>query len=432
LTRGEASRGAAGVVQKCEDGARSRREDRVVAAIPHPPPAPAHEDPRDFSIILGGPLYQLLRRAHCTDDALHLVRRRILAIVGLAWLPLLLLALVSGDALGDAEGVPFLKDIEVHVRFLVALPLLIAAELIVHSRLHPVANEFLVRDLVPPEQVERFRTCIDDAMRLRNSVWAEIAMLAFVYVVGVPVIWRALTALGVSTWYAHASAQGTSLTLPGTWYAYVALPMFQFLLLRWLFRIVVWIVFLWRVSRIPLRVTPIHGDRMGGLGFLTGTIYAFVPLAMAVGALLAGTIADRIFFTGAKLTDSASYIAIAAGIFAFIVIAPLVVFAPRVQAAKRKGAREYGRLSQRYATEFEHRWLPDGMPAADSPLGSGDIQSLADLANAYEVLKATRPVPITRDAVMTLVVAILLPISPLLLTMIPAEELAKQLLKLVI
>ena len=403
-----------------------------MAAIPRPASDAAHEDPRNFSIILGGPLYQLLRRARCTDDALHLIRRRILVIVGFAWLPLLVLAVLAGDAWGDSVPVPFLRDIEAHVRFLVAMPLLIVAELVVHWRLRPVAHEFLVRGLVRPADVERFHGCVDAAMRLRNSILAEIAMIVFVYAVGVPVIWRALTALNVSSWYAHVSPQGTAVTSAGIWYAYVALPLFQFLLLRWVFRIVVWMRFLWQVSRIPLDITAMHADRMGGIGFLSNTVYAFVPLAMAIGALLAGTIADRIFFTGAKLTDSAVYLVVVIAILAVIVIAPLLVFAVQVQAAKRNGLREYGRLAQCYAREFEGRWLPHGLPAAESPLGTGDIQSLADLANSYEVLKATRPVPVTRDAAMALVLAVLIPVSPLLLTMIPAEELARQLLKLVI
>src|SRR5512132_1902906 len=118
---------------------------------------PLDDDPKDFSIILGGPLYQLMRRAHITGDALELVRRRIVVIALFAWLPLLLLAAAGGDAIGGSAAVPFLSDIQVHVRFLVAMPLLILAELVVHKRLRPVANEFLNRGLVPLEATERFR-----------------------------------------------------------------------------------------------------------------------------------------------------------------------------------------------------------------------------------------------------------------------------------
>ena len=34
-------------------------------------------------------------------------------------------------------AVPFLKDVDTHLRFLVAVPLLVAAELVVHMRMSP-------------------------------------------------------------------------------------------------------------------------------------------------------------------------------------------------------------------------------------------------------------------------------------------------------
>jgi hypothetical protein len=42
------------------------------------------QDPYDFSLVLGGPLFQLLRRAHLSGDALELLGRRILVISLLA------------------------------------------------------------------------------------------------------------------------------------------------------------------------------------------------------------------------------------------------------------------------------------------------------------------------------------------------------------
>src|SRR5437899_11046853 len=91
--------------------------------------------PQDFSLILGGPLFQLLRRAHLSDDALELVRQRTVAIVGIVWLPLLVLSFVEGHAWGSKESVPFLRDVEANVRFFIAMPLLIVADLIVHRRM---------------------------------------------------------------------------------------------------------------------------------------------------------------------------------------------------------------------------------------------------------------------------------------------------------
>ncbi len=89
---------------------------------------------QDFSIVLGGPLFQLLRRAHLTGDALELLVRRVVAIPLFAWLPLLVLSALEGQALGGSVAIPFLLDVEVHVRFLLVMPLLIIAELVVHRR----------------------------------------------------------------------------------------------------------------------------------------------------------------------------------------------------------------------------------------------------------------------------------------------------------
>ena len=77
----------------------------------------------DFSLVLGGPLYQFFRQARLSGSALELVRRRIVVIVLFAWLPLLVLSIVEGTAWGTAVKVPFLFDIDAQVRFLMALPL---------------------------------------------------------------------------------------------------------------------------------------------------------------------------------------------------------------------------------------------------------------------------------------------------------------------
>jgi len=65
-------------------------------------------------------------------------------------------------------------------------------------------------------------------------------------------------------------------------------------------------------------------------------------------------------------------------------------------------------------------------------VGSADIQSLADMANSFEVVRGMRVVPITRDTLVQLVVTTLLPVAPLLLTMISFEELLSRLVKVVV
>jgi hypothetical protein len=383
------------------------------------------EEP-DFSLVLGGPLFQLLRRAHLSDDAMLMTRRRIIVISLFAWLPLLLLSTLEGRALGGSV-VPFLLDIEVHVRYLVALPLLIAAELVVHRRMRSLVKVFLERCLIPANAMARFEAAIGSAFRLRNSVLAEILLIVFVYAVGVLIIWRHYVALDTATWYATPSADGSKLSFAGMWYAYVSQPIFQFLLCRWYFRLFIWTRLLWQVSRIELSLIPTHPARLGGLGFLSRTVYAFALLAVAHGALLAGWLANRIFYLGAGLLEFKVEIVVMVVLLLGVVLGPLLVFAPQLAQAKRTGLREYGTLAERYVREFDTKWLRGGAPADEAFVGSGDIQSLADLANSHEIVRTMYLAPVTKEMVIQVTVATLVPILPLALTMMPLEELLKRL-----
>jgi hypothetical protein len=64
-------------------------------------------------------------------------------------------------------------------------------------------------------------------------------------------------------------------------------------------------------------------------------------------------------------------------------------------------------------------------------IGSADLQSLADLGNSFKVVRTMRAALMTRDAIVQVAVAVavatLLPLAPLLLTIMPLEELLKKL-----
>ena len=389
-----------------------------------------HELP-DFSLVLGGPLFQFLVRSHLATSAFELVTRRIVFISLFAWLPLVFLSLVDGRAWGGV-GMPFLFDIEMQVRFLVALPLLIGAELLVHQRLRLVVGQFIEREIITKGILPAFREVLDSAMRLRNSVFIELALLILIFVGG-HYFWSALSGIekigtGTGTWYAEAADSGAHLTPAGFWYVFVSRPLFQFIVVRWYFRLFIWARFLWQSSRLKLDLVPTHPDRAAGLGFLSGSIAAFTPLIVAHGALLAGLLANPIFFAGAKLTDFKMEIIGGVGFLLVILLGPLLAYSPILMRAKRIGLRDYGMLASRYVREFDVKWVRGGA-ADDEPLiGSGDIQSLADLGNSFQVIRDIQPLPFGRDTVIRIIVMALIPISPLVLTMIPLEELIKKLL----
>jgi hypothetical protein len=392
-------------------------------------PLAGEGEPADFSFVLGGPLFQLLRRTRLSDDALTLVHRRILVAVLITWLPLLLLSAWEGRAWwGDVE-VPFLLNAEVHTRLLLALPLLIVAELAVHLRMRRLLAQFVARNLFADQDWPRVHAAVDSAMRLRNSVVAELLLIAIIIGVGIPL--RSYITVDASTWATGTAAAGSSgwvnLSLAGWWQAVVSVPIYQFILVRWYFRIFIWTRFLWQLSRIDLRLVPTHPDRVGGLGFLGNIVYAFAPVLLAHGVLLSGLIADRIFFDGAKLPQFTVEIICAVGILVFVVLGPLLVFAGQLARAKRTGLGEYGVLAQRYTREFDRKWLRGDRDPAEPLIGSADIQSLADLGNSFEVIKTMRLTPFSKETVLQLAVVTVSPVAPLLLTMISFEELLKRL-----
>lgn len=263
-----------------------------------------------------------------------------------------------------------------------------------------------------------------------SSVWT--GNWVGVYGVGILIVWRQYTAMQTtSSWYATPGVVGLSLSLAGFWYGYVSVPIFQFLLIRWYFRLFIWTRFLWHVSRIESSLVPTHPERVGGLGFLANTVYAFMTLLVAHGAMLAAQFANRIFFAGAALTEFKVETGAMVLFLLCLVFAPLLIFAPQLAQAKRVGLSEYGLLAQRYVREFDTKWLRGGAAAGDEFVGSGDIQSLADLANSFDVVRTMRIAPITKDAIVRLAAAVFVPIVRLALTLMSLEDLLKRLFGLV-
>ncbi|MDD1633308.1 MAG: hypothetical protein LUP91_14025, partial [Methylococcaceae bacterium] len=312
--------------------------------------SPDSKQADDFSLLLGGPLFQLLIRARLSTDTLGLVKRRLIFFSLFTWLPLLVLSVLTGETLGGAIKVPFFYDVDAHVRFLVALPLLLVAELVVHQRFKPILRKFIVREIVPPQARPEYQAIIGSAMRLRDSVLIEV-LLIVVVLTATHYLWVSQFVLESATWYA-ANVDGHHHYSPaGYWYAFVSIPVFHFLLLRWYFRIFIWARLLWQVSRLDLDLVPTHPDHVAGLSFLGGSAVAFWPFLVSQGAIIAGQIANHIFYGGKSLLDFKLEIVAAVVFLLLVVLGPLCVFAPRLAQAKRQGLNEYGDLANRYVRE---------------------------------------------------------------------------------
>src|SRR4030095_13231978 len=108
--------------------------------------AATNREPHDFSLVVGGPLYSTYLQTHLADTQLGRVPRRLLAFFLITWAPLCVLSAI--DPRAAHATVSFFGDIDAHARLLIALPLLIIAEPIVHDRLTLVVRQFFDRGLI--------------------------------------------------------------------------------------------------------------------------------------------------------------------------------------------------------------------------------------------------------------------------------------------
>lgn len=385
--------------------------------------------PEGFALFEDGPFLQLVRRLPVLKPLVESPARRALAAVAITWLPLLVLSIHSGLAL-HGSPLPFLKDIQTQIRMLVTLPLYIVAGHEVHRIITPAMTLFVKRGVVRDDEREKFTRILRTASGWNHSVVLRFAVIAIILFFGYAFWKQELASRQLSAWYDEQGTSDVTFTLAGSWFICIANPILQYLQLLWFLRLLLYAVMLARIAALDLHLVATHPDRAGGIGFLGSTVYGFTELLVAEGAAMAGVLANRIFHEGRPLTLFTVDIAFTTVIVAILVLGPMCVFTPRLLKARRQGQAEYGDVSNRYVRAFEEAWVVGKAEAEGRELlGASDVQSLADMANSYQVVVQMRPVPFSNLTALEVVGSFLLPISPLLLTVIPIEDLVMKLIK---
>jgi hypothetical protein len=388
-------------------------------------------DPPEFSLVQGGPVYDLTRRLRVFGRPVGQVGLGV-GIALVAWVPLLGFAVLEGQRHGQGTTVSFLESINTHVRFLIAIPVAFVAELWIDPRLRQFVQGLVATRVVPRSEVPALERAVHMAHRLRDSVTAEVA-LAILAVASVQLGVRPFDLPDdILSWRATGVGEALRPTLAGWWYAVIALPLYQFLVGRWIWRLVVWAVFLWRLARLRLQLVPTHPDLVGGLGYLSVAQSHFEVLCLAFSAVAAATHAERMLFAGAPLQAFTLPALGVALLNLLLYLVPLLCFSPQLVAVKRRGLREYGAVATAYVQGFDAKWLRGGAPPSEPLLGSGDIQSLNDLAGGFGVIRQMRVVPFGPALVLILFGATLLPMAPLLFLAFRLDELLELAAKLIL
>ncbi len=212
------------------------------------------------------------------------------------------------------------------------------------------------------------------------------------------------------------------------WFALVALPLSQFLVLRWLWRWALWAMILFSLARLELRPVATHPDRAGGFGLLSLPTEGFAVFLAAVGAALSGAWAMQVL-DGASVASLVPNVVVIAVVALAVGLAPLLPFVPGLHRARLRQASEYGELALFHDRAFRRRWIErrDGKES----LGAPDMSSLADLGSAYREMSRMRVVPFGRKTVLVMLLGLLLPLAPLPALELPLVEIVIHLAKVV-
>ncbi len=414
--------------------ARNPNLPRSVRPTLEPAPSPRSANERkiaesavhDFSLVMGGPIYDFLLGRGLLRFALPNLARRVLLIVALTWLPLLVLSLKDGLAFGHRVTIPFLGDFSMYGRFLLGLPLLLLAEVVIDPSIRTVVGEFVDARLVPDMELPEFVAVLAKARKMRDSWISELILLVLAFF---PVfLFQHEWATGaVSSWHTI----GRGLTPAGWWFALFSTPLMRFIIYRWAFRYFIWSLLLWRISRLHLSLMPTHPDHAAGLNFLETAQKKFGILFCALGCTFAGTVANRMVFEGAPLTSFKMLIGVFIVLSVLVGLVPLMLLGPTLSKVRKAGLLEYGRLANSYTVSFDQKWVHNAKPLSETLLGSSDVQSLADMGNSFAFVDAMRIVPITKRLILQLAGLTVLPLIPVIIFGTPTPELIHAVMKMV-
>jgi hypothetical protein len=363
----------------------------------------------------GGTLYRI-------ECALHLVRGRptdvsrvILALVAVAWVPFVLLGLVEWWRVGAPE--PLLNDGLTHARLLVALPLLAVADWCVDARCHSCVDRIFEQRFVTGHEAEQAAHEALKARRLRDSKLIEAALVAVIGVV----------AVGHLVGWIPApldAAEAEAMTPARVFHTLVSRPIFQFMLLRQIWRWIIWAELLFAISRVPMRLLATHPDRCGGLRFLTRPSVNLAVFLSALSVVLSATWSTQLAAGAAHLKDYVPELVVFVGVGLLVALGPLLVFLPQLARTKRDTARSYSGLAMDYVHEFHRRWIRPDRP--NDLLGTSDLQSLADLGNSFQVVEQSTMLLFRPRDVTVVILSMLGPILPLMLYEFPADQLLRR------
>jgi hypothetical protein len=387
------------------------------------------------SLIRGDLLFRLQRKIGLIpEQGLGIVRRALFWSL-LAWLPIAVWALLQGRLLPVAGGEPLLAHFGINARLLLAVPLFIIGEGMMHSTLTTLLPRLVSSGIVPPSQLDRFRSVLGDIARLRDSVlpWLAIfAVLASFFLFSMPNGVPHELAWDKAQLNSQAQPDSNGLGFGAWWYLYVGRTIFLTLLLAWLWRLVLLFILFKRIAGLELSLVPTHPDRCAGLGFLAKIPVMFAPFVLGISAVFASGWAHQVVYHDVAIASLRVEIMAFVGVVTLLGVAPFLAFLGLMLKTKKRALLEYGDLVGRHGRLVRERWI-DGKTIVDAPiLDAPELGPIADTAAAYELIAKIRPLPLTMGALMPLAGAAVMPMIVLAALDLPLKTVLKSILKILL
>ena len=379
----------------------------------------------EISLVRGGPFYRV-------QEALRLLRpdrwnlgRRIAIAIGVGWVPLVVLTV----ALKPATIGELLRDYAVNVRMLVAVPVLLAGQILMETVFRTIIHHIREAKLLSSPEQAKMDLTISSIVRLRDSFIAEAVIVVVAYLNFAA---RRESLVGIAqAWALNDMGTGVHLSAAGWYYALASQLLYQLLLGISLWKWMLWIFFLFRLSRLDLNLVSTHPDRQGGLGFLGMSSLAIAPTVFVASALIGSTWRTQILMQGAHLKDFKVEAAVLLAILLVIAVGPLLLFVPKLLHLRRMGILQYGILGQLHSTGFHKKWVLNRTGHEEEFLTAPEISTLIDYATSYENVEKLQPFPFDRNSLVAVVLAAAMPMLPVVLAEIPFVTVLKGLLSAV-
>src|SRR5262245_25855381 len=330
---------------------------------------------RYFSPCEGGPQYRLERLFGVPKSKGFVLFG--IAVSAVTWVPLLVLSAWQGQ-LWRGVDVPFLQSFATHGRLLIAVPMYFLAEAQFNTRVRQTLAT-MAATLFRPEDRAPVERALTEAVRWRDS-WIVEGVILLLALVLINVGTRSDLPPNLTSWRETADGHESA---AGWWYLGISLTLSRFLAWRWLVRLVIWSRLVWRLSRVKVPLIPTHPDLAAGLGGFGVAHVALWPLSFGASALVVTAFAEQIQFAGATVDSVIAPITGFLLLITLVMIAPLLLFMPRLIEEKNRGLLEYGGLAETYVRAFDSKWVHPRTPPDEQLLGSADVQSLADLSNSF-------------------------------------------------